>query len=125
MFKIQQNKEKLVLVMTQDEQDDNFANALKKFEKHKRFRNILKDFRVKVAVNEAVSEFSTEIQDGQDLSEAMQRLVSAKLATYSLFHQLEQEESEENKEEDACPFDELLDKCEAIVVIIPNSHDDD
>ena len=74
--------------MAQDEYNDNFANALKKFKKTSEYRNLLEDFRVKVVVNGTVSEFSTEIQEGQDLSEGTQRLVSAKLTIYNLLRWL-------------------------------------
>ena len=127
MFKIQQNKEKLVLVLVIDEQDESLADIIKKFKNTSDYKNALKDFKVNVIVNGTMSEFSTEVQPGEDLEECMQRLRCARLAIYNLLYQLEKKEDELPKKEEAdtCPFDKLLDKCEVMVVIIPNHYDND
>ena len=93
MLKIEKEKEKLILVMTQDEKDSNFANALKKFGKHKDLLNTLKDLKVKVNANDNISEFSTEIESGEDLQKAVQKLDNAKVAIYHVLHRLEAEEN--------------------------------
>ena len=100
--------------MTQDEYDDTFQKAIKKFSNHKNFQNVLKDFNVKVDANKNISEFSTEIQPEKDLAEYTKRLVSAKLAIYNLLYRLEREDKERNKGEDTSLFDKLLDR---VVVI--------
>lgn len=115
MLKIKQNKEKLILVMTQDEHDETFANQLKKFSKHKDFLNILRDFKVKFNAEGNISEFATEIKPEEDLGEIAQKLADAKLAIYKLLHTLEWEESLE-KEIDANRIGQLFDR---VVVVVP------
>lgn len=100
--------------MTQDEKDSNFANALKKFEKHKDFVNTLKDLKVKVNANGNISEFSTEIESGEDLQKAVQKLDNAKVAIYHVLHRLE---GEENPKEMDNLIDKFLDRMVVLAIM--------
>ena len=117
MFKIKFDKKKFNLVMTQDEQDENFENALRKFEDREEFQNALKDLRVKVTTDGTTSEFSTEIQPEEDLAEYAKKLVIAKMDIYNLLHRLELEEEAKSKTNTGTSFyDKLLDKVAVIAL---------